>query len=92
MKVKSEKEMRRDILATAKRLGCDHEAKKIFDRYDSLIKKCTNEKEKKDMAVMGIAELHRLFGCRGALIINGQVVIPGEMDDEDDGRKIRPIS
>ena len=27
---------------------------------------------------MGLVELHNFFSCRGALVVNDQVIIPGE--------------
>lgn len=77
-KIKSEAETRRNILALAKSLGCDIEVRKIFERYDKLLKNCTNEVERKQISVMGAAELHRFLDCRGALVVDGQEILPAD--------------
>ena len=75
-KSKSETEMRRNILYHSKLLGCDGEAVKIFNRYDNLLKNCSNQKERMQIQIMGVAELHKLLQCKGALVINGELIIP----------------
>ena len=79
-KVKSEAETRKGILGLAKNLGCDVEVRKIFERYDKLLKNCTNELERQQISIMGTAELHRFLDCRGALVVNGQEIIPADPD------------
>lgn len=79
-KIRSEAETRRRILALAKSLGCDIDVQKIFDRYDKLLKNCTNEVERQQISIMGTAELHRFLDCRGALVVNGQEIIPADPD------------
>lgn len=77
-KIRSEDVTRKTILATAKDLGCDIEVQKIFSRYDNLLKNCTNEVERQQISIMGAAELHRFLDCRGALVVNGQEIIPAD--------------
>ena len=77
-KITSEVQFRRNVLGLAKRLGCDIEVKMIMDRYDNILKQCTNPIERKHIAIMGISEIHKIMDCRGALVVDGQLIIPGE--------------
>ena len=77
-KIRSEKDSRRRLLAMANGLGCKKDVEMIFNKYDSLLNKCGNENERKHISVMGLVELHNFFSCRGALVVNDQVIIPGE--------------
>ena len=44
----SERETRMRIYAHAVELGCGEELKKLFRKYDALMKNCSNEQERKD--------------------------------------------
>lgn len=81
-KVATEAEFRKKIIALAKNLGCDIEVKRIFQKYDNLLKHCTNPKERQDIARLGITELYNYLDCYGGLTINGREIIPSE-DPED---------
>ena len=72
----SEKEMRNRVIKIAKFLGCDHEVESIFKKYDNLLKNCTDPTERYQIGLAGVSELHALMGMRGALIVNGQIIIP----------------
>jgi hypothetical protein len=82
-KIQNEKNTRKHILDLAKLQGCYNEAKQIMEKYDRLLTSCTDQKERKHIAIMGIAELHRLMNVQGPLIINGVEVLPaiGEIRD-----------
>jgi hypothetical protein len=79
-KIRSEAESRKRVLDTATRLGCRHDVEMIFNKYDKLLKKCTNENERKHISVMGLVELHKFLQCSGPLVVNDQVVLPGADD------------
>lgn len=72
----TEKEMRIRVLKMAKLLGCVPEVENIFKKYDSLLKNCVDPTERYQMGLAGVSELHTLMGMRGALIVNGQIIIP----------------
>ena len=82
-KIQNEGDTRKFILSLAKLQGSDGEAVKIFQKYDSLLHKCTNPIEKKHIAIMGIAELHKLLNVQGALVVDGVEILPaiGEIRD-----------
>jgi hypothetical protein len=77
-KALSEDQSRDNLLATARKLGCEQEVKQIFNKYDALLKSCTNKSERDQMAILGIVELHKLLGCRAPLVVNEQEVLPGD--------------
>ncbi len=70
-----EKESRRRVMADAKRLGCDKEMFLLFSKYDNLLRNCTNEKERRDIAKLACVEVYRLLGGGGELYIDGQLVV-----------------
>ena len=76
----TENETRSKYLTYAKNLGCYQELLQIFDRYDKLLKKCTNLTEKQQIAVMANVEVHKLFNFRNALIVGGKEILPGDPD------------
>lgn len=76
----SEAETRAKLYSLARWLGCDVELRQIFDRYDRLMKNCTDPNEKKQMSVMANVEVHRLFNFRDALVVSGQMILPADPD------------
>ncbi len=84
-KVLSEKETRERLLATAKAIGVsEFDLKTIFNTFDAALKTVTSETERQQIAKMGAAEIHKLFGCHGALVVDGDLVIPAEEGYEKD--------
>lgn len=73
-KVLSEQETRRRLLRDAKKMGCEKEMFLIFTKYDNLLRNCPNEKERKDIAKLGIFEMYTLLGRGGELYVDGQLV------------------
>lgn len=79
-KVTPEKKFRKHILTMAKHYNCEVEIRQIMERYDNLLKNCTNELEYKQIGIMGIAEIHKYLHMRGALIVNGELILPADPD------------
>lgn len=75
-KITSEQAGRNHIINLARQQGCEQDALEIMKRYDSLLRNCSNPIERKHIAIMGLAELHRLLNCQGALIVNEVEVLP----------------
>jgi hypothetical protein len=59
----------------AKALKCSN-VMAIFNKYDLLLKQAANANEKYQIGIAGVTELHKLFSCKGALIVNNQIVLP----------------
>ena len=68
------------MLADAKVFGCFDEIVRCFARYDRMLANCHNEKEAKDISIMGAAEVYRIMGLKGGLSVDGRDIIPS--DDE----------
>lgn len=75
-KQQTEAESRKNLLNTAAKLGCQHEVQQILNKYDKLLKNCTNQNEYKQIAILGLVELHKFLGCSGSLVVNGQEILP----------------
>lgn len=74
-KVLSEAETRKNILEIAAHLGCERDVIEIFNKYDKLLKNCTNEEEKKAIGLMGNMEIHRLLSSDpGELIVGNKII------------------
>lgn len=79
-KVATEAETRKNILEYARSLGCEGDVIKILNKYDALLKNCTNEEERKAIGIMGNVEMHRLLSSDpGELIIGGTPGKPGQI-------------
>ena len=65
-------------VALAKGMDCYMQVYMLFDKYDKLIKNCSNAQEREHIGTMGIAEIHMLLDCYGDWVVNDKVIIPGE--------------
>lgn len=74
-KILSEAETRKNILEIARHLGCEGDVIEIFNKYDNLLRNCTNQEEKKAIGLMGNMEIHRLLSSDpGELLVGGKVI------------------
>jgi hypothetical protein len=73
-KVLEERETRRRLLTHARLLGCERDMLLLFAKYDKLLRNCTNEKERTDIAKLGAVETYQLLGGGGELYVDGQLV------------------
>lgn len=81
----TEEESRAGIIATAKRMGVpEPQIRAIFNKYDNLLKKATSENERQQISYMGAAEIHKLLGVRGPLVMDGKTIIPAEPGYEEE--------
>lgn len=77
-----EKEYRKRLLGEARFKGCEIEMRMIFDKFDKMLRTCSNDEEKKAIGAMGVMEISKLLdskdvGAGGSLIINNKVIISG---------------
>lgn len=82
-KISSEATTRHALFKLAKLQGSDGELRKIMERYDKLLAGCSNQKEQKQISIMGIAEIHRLLNVQGALVVDGVEILPALKEIED---------
>jgi hypothetical protein len=88
---RDEAKTRANILHQARQMGMEETVLKIFARTDEGIKNAKNDFERHHIAACGLAELHRLFGCRGPLIVDGVEILPGEPGWEKDAELEKPL-
>jgi hypothetical protein len=69
-----EQETRRRFIIAAKKLGLEKDLILIFEKYDKLLRNCTNVKERADIAKLGAVEVLFLLGKGGELYVDGQLV------------------
>jgi hypothetical protein len=77
-RVMSEEQTRNKRIQQAKEFGFHEDLMRIYNRYDNLLKGSTNEKERKQIAIMGNVEIHRLFNFRDALVVDGEEILPAD--------------
>ena len=73
-KVLPEQETRRRLLKHARLVGCEGDMKILLDKYDRLLRNCTNTKERNDIAKLGAYEVYSLLGGGGELYVDGELV------------------
>jgi hypothetical protein len=78
-KVLDERETRKRLLTHAKMVGCLQDMMLLFQRYDNLLRNCTNEQERKDIGKLASVSVYRLLGGGGQLYIDGQLVCDDEI-------------
>lgn len=74
--ITSEKETIANIIKLAREQGVEDKAKKIIQKYQDLIKGVHTDAERKQMAVLGMVELHKTIGCVGSLVVDGVEILP----------------
>jgi hypothetical protein len=74
-KVLEERETRKRLLNHARSLGFEKDMLILFAKYDKLLRNCTNDKERADIAKLGAVEAYKLLGGGGELYVNGQLVM-----------------
>ena len=74
-KVLPEDETKKRILQFARERGCEYDVKRIYEKYEKLLKNCTNAKEREAISSMGCVEIYRYLGSGGQLYVNGQLIV-----------------
>lgn len=76
-KVLDEADYRKKIMIVARTIGCDKEMRILFDKYDRLLRSCTNKSEMKSIQTMGIKEISDLLD-NGYVGADGRVIVHHE--------------
>jgi len=71
-----EAEYRSNLIGLARDMGCEEDLKQIFQKYDDLLRSCTNPQERKEISARGIMEVNNLFNFYGPLSVGNVQVIP----------------
>lgn len=73
-RVASEQETRKKFLSYARAMGFEREMLLLFAKYDKMMRTCSNDKERADIAKLGAFEVYKLLGGGGEFYVNGQLV------------------
>ena len=78
-KIMPEQTYRFRLMEEAKYKGCAKEHQIIFDKYDRLLRNCTNQTEAQHIGMLGVLEVSNLLdngyvGKGGSLTVNGQII------------------
>jgi hypothetical protein len=90
-KTPTEEQTRAAILKLARESGVEEQALKIMSRYDDALKGAKDEFQRHHLAAMGAAELHKLVGAKGPLVVDGVQVLPGQPGWEQDAEKQKSV-
>lgn len=74
VKVLDEATTRKKMINFARQNGFEHDLLKIFNKYDNLLRNCTDEKERKDIGKLGALEVYNLLNRTGDLYVDGQLI------------------
>lgn len=81
-KIASEAEFRHKIIDRAKWMGCQEDVIRIFQKYDQLLKYCTNEAERKNIQYLGVCEISKYMDCV-SLTINGELIYDNDATEDN---------
>ena len=70
----SEKETRRKLMLRATYEGYGKDLQLLFDKYDHLIKQCTNDKERADLKKLAIYDIWVCIGRGGKLYADNKLI------------------
>jgi len=94
-RVQSEPETRAQLYEMIRLWGGDpKEAEIIITKYEKAMQKSRDPVEQKQIAYMGLLELHKHYGIRSALVGDGIVLAEareGWTDPFENERKIKPV-
>ena len=79
-KIQTEEQSRINVLNIAKGIGQLEAAKEIFAKYDRMLAKYQKPDERKQIAIMGAAEIYKLCGFRDGLRVGDTVVFEEDID------------
>lgn len=72
------------ILKLAREQGVEEKVKGLILKFQNAIKGAKNEYERKHIAAMGIAEIHKSIGCVGGLVVDGVEILPEDTSWQED--------
>jgi hypothetical protein len=75
-RIQTEFQSRINVMNIAEKLGLKFDAESIFRRYDALLAKHSNPDERKQIAIMGAAEIYKLLGFQDGLAVSGIDILP----------------
>lgn len=77
-KFMTEAETIKVILSLAREQGCEDKVKNLILKFKNAVQGAKTEHERKQIAALGLAEIHKTIGCVGGLVVDGMEVLPPE--------------
>ena len=74
LKVLDERDTRKKLISHARAKGFEQDLINLFNKYDTLMRNCSNEKERQDIGKLGSYEVFCLFNKGGDLYVDGQLI------------------
>ena len=74
MKLASEDKTRAALFTIAKEIGCTGELKELLDKYDRLLRNCSNQVEAQHIGALALSEVNRLFQCEWELRTKASII------------------
>ena len=74
----SEKDTIQTILKLAREQGCEDKTKILIEKFQNAVKGAKTEIERRQIATLGIAEIHKTIGCVGGLVVDSIEILPPE--------------
>lgn len=71
IKVETEEQTRSRLIKVSRFLGCEQDMKAIFAKYDALLARCTDAKERDAISRLGAQEINYLLGKNEGFSHNG---------------------
>lgn len=72
----TEKDTINSILKLAQEQGVEEKVKRLIAKFQDAVKGAKNENQRKYIAALGIAEIHKTIGCVGALVVDHVEILP----------------
>ena len=82
--IHDEEETRKRILQMAGLMGyeCEEQMKRLFYKFDTLLKNCKNRKERRDISKLAILEVYRLLDAYDSIYVDGEIITPRSSTDK----------
>lgn len=71
------------IIKLAREQGVEEKVKNLILKFQNAVKGAKNEFERKHIAALGLAEIHKTIGCVGGLVVDGVEILPPEPGYDD---------
>src|SRR6266704_1356382 len=75
-RIQTEQQSRINVMNIAEKIGMKFDAEAIFRKYDAILAKHQDPEERKQIAIIGAAEIYKLLGLQSGFDMAGQTFIP----------------
>jgi hypothetical protein len=82
-KIMSERETIASILTLAREQGVEEKVGKLIVKFQNAVNGARTEVERRSIAALGLAEIHKTIGCVGGLVVDGVEILPPDTGYDD---------